>query len=416
MTRGWGQPGRTTSGPARAELLRQRNLALVLGAIARAGRCARAQLAERTGLTKATVSSLADVLISSGLVVEGDPDRGLVGRPGSPLGLDPRGPVGLGVEVNVDYVSACVVDLAGEVRASTVLASENRGIDAREVCERAARLARSLLSSPPVSGLRLAGLGVALPGLVDTTGVLRRAPNLRDLEGIAAAAVIAELLSEPPPTVACGNEANLAALAELWFADREGRDDFVRVSGEIGVGAGIVIGGELWQGTNGLAGEIGHVFVDPGGPRCTCGARGCLEHVAGQEALLRAAGAYGGPATALGSGLGSVHELVTLARGGDGATLDALERAGTALGVALAAVVNVVDVPIVILGGLYADIAPWLARALVRELEQRVVSYPWAPTEVAVSSLGAGAAVRGAAGLAIRAVLDDPASWHPDTP
>ena len=383
----------------------------MLGEIAAGGRGARAQLAERTGLTKATVSSLADTLISTGLVVEGDPDRGLVGRPGSPLRLASTGPVGLGIEINVDYVSACVVDLTGEVRAVAVLPGDNRELTAMSVLERAARLADSLLAPPAMSSRPLAGLHVALPGLVDVTGLLRRAPNLRSLEGLEVATIVGEILRElrdrPLGVVGSGNEADLAALAELWFGESPGLDTFVRVSGEIGVGAGIVIRGALYEGASGLAGEIGHVLVDAGGPRCTCGARGCLEQVVGQEALLEAAGLGAGRRTAA----DPVRALVASATAGDDATRRALGRAGAALGVALAGVVNVVDVPTIVLGGVYAEVAAWLVPALTRELANRVVSYSWAPTRTAVSTLGDRAAVRGAAGLAIRSVLEDPGSW-----
>ncbi len=411
MGRGWGRPGHPTGGPARAELLRRSNLALVLGEIAAGGRGARAQLAERTGLTKATVSSLADTLIATGLVVECDPDRGLVGRPGNPLRLASTGPVGLGIEINVDYVSACIVDLAGEVRSFAALPGDNRTVAPGDVLERAARLADSLLASPAMSSRPVAGLHVALPGLVDVDGVLRRAPNLRWLEGLEVAARVGEIISarsaRPLGAVGAGNEANLAALAELWFGDSTDLDTFVRVSGEIGVGAGIVIRGALWGGAAGLAGEIGHVLVDAGGPRCTCGARGCLEQVAGQEAVLAAAGID----TARQPSTDPVRALLASAAAGDRATRAALDRAGSALGVALAGVVNVVDLPTVVLGGVYAEVATWLLPALARELADRVVSYSWAPTGVAVSRLGARAAVRGAAGLAIRAVLEDPGSW-----
>ncbi len=107
-----GQNGRAPLGvPARPQLLKRRNLALVLGEIATSKRLSRAQLSSRTGLTKATVSTLVDALMEAGLVVEHDPERGLIGRPGSPVTLNPRGPAGLGIEINVDYVSLCIVDL-----------------------------------------------------------------------------------------------------------------------------------------------------------------------------------------------------------------------------------------------------------------------------------------------------------------
>lgn len=386
----------------------------MLGAIASHERRSRAQLASRTGLTKATVSSLVDTLIGARLVLEGDPDRGFVGRPGSPLRLDPDGPAGLGVEVNVDYFSVCVVDFTGVVRSMRVVAGDNRRRSVDAVLHRVTLAAEEALADVRDAGLVAAGLAVAVPGIVDIDGVLRRAPNLPGWEDVAVAERLRVLLDLPPGSVACDNEANLAAMAELWLAGEPKRRDFVHVSGEIGVGAGIVVDGRLWRGTRGLGGELGHVMVDPDGPVCSCGARGCLEQLAGQEALLRASGAPVKIVTALGAPDGSVRELYQRARTGDRRTIDALERAGAALGVALSALINLVDVPAVVLGGLYAELAPWLVDAVTRELRERVVSYRWSPTELAVSPLGASAAVKGAAATVVRAIVDDPAASFPE--
>ena len=186
------------------------------------------------------------------------------------------------------------------------------------------------------------------------------------------------------------------------------------MSGEIGVGAGIVIGGELFRGVRGLGGELGHVTVDPTGPPCSCGGRGCLETVAGQEALLKATGLAPGPASAISGPGGPAAELVARAVGGDETTVAAIEKAGRALGIALSAFLNVLDLPTVVLGGLYAELSPWLVGPVTAELADRVVNYSWSPTEVVVSSLGGDASVRGAAGISTRRIIDDPAAFFPD--
>ena len=410
-----GQNGRAPLGvPARPQLLKRRNLALVLGEIATSKRLSRAQLSSRTGLTKATVSTLVDALMEAGLVVEHDPERGLIGRPGSPVTLNPRGPAGLGIEINVDYVSLCVVDLAGAVRHRRMLSGDNRLLSPDVVLKRAARVATELCDEADGSGLTVAGLGVGVPGLVDFDGVLHRAPNLLRWQGMAVAEQISDLVGRPLKAVYCDNEANLAALGELWFTRRPGLFDFVLVSGEIGVGAGIVIGGELFRGVRGLGGELGHVTVDPTGPPCSCGGRGCLETVAGQEALLKATGLAPGPASAISGPGGPAAELVARAVGGDETTVAAIEKAGRALGIALSAFLNVLDLPTVVLGGLYAELSPWLVGPVTAELVDRVVNYSWSPTEVVVSSLGGDASVRGAAGISTRRIIDDPAAFFPD--
>ncbi len=228
-----------------------------------------------------------------------------------------------------------------------------------------------------------------MPGLVDADGTLRRAPNLPGWQGVQCAAQLQETLGLP---VTVDNEANLAALAQLWHDDR--LTDFVLISGEIGVGAGLVMDGRLFRGVRGLAGEFGHVVIHPDGPPCGCGANGCLEQFAGQEALLRR------------TGLPDVSALVTSAASGDDRCADALSEAGRALGVALADLINTVDIPTIVLGGLYARLGEWLVGPICAELHRRVISASWAPPTVLISALGTDAAVRGAAGVAVTRILE----------
>jgi len=376
--------------PAGQHTVRRHNLALVLGAVAAAGRSTRAQVAGATGLTRATVSALADQLLAAGLLDELDPDRGAPGRPGSPLRVHPGGPGGLGVEVNVDYLAVCVVGLDGTVRAQCVEAFDVRTAAPGAALGQAARVADRARAE---AGIPITGAGLALPGLVDLDGVLRRAPNLPQWSGFAAAETLAGMLGR---SVIAGNEANLAALAE---GRAEGLRDFVHVSGEIGVGGGVVRDGQLYGGVRGFAGELGHVVVDPDGPPCSCGGTGCLEQLAGLEAVLRAAR------------VADVDELVE--RAADAHVAGALAAAGRALGIALAAAVNLLDVSDIVLGGVYARLAPWLVDVLRAELHRRVVSRDVTPARIHVSTLGPYAAVRGAAGSVVAATFLAPDAVTP---
>jgi predicted NBD/HSP70 family sugar kinase len=383
--------------PAGQQTVRRHNLGLVLEQIATGHGRSRAQIAHATGLTRSTVSAQVDELIALDLVSELAPDRGSRGRPASPLVLNPNGPAGLGIEVNVDYISACVVDLTGAVRARRTEIRDNRVGTPRTGLRRAQRLAEAVLAEVD---LTIAGATLALPGLVDGAGVLRRAPNLPRWENVDCSRVLGAALGLP---VAVDNEANLAALAELWFGGAP--QDFVLVSGEIGVGAGIVLGGRLFRGTRGLAGELGHVVVDPAGPVCGCGARGCLEQVAGQEALIRNAKLAGAISTSTAEPDGAVAQLEALAMAGERRVRRMLSEAGTALGVALSDAVNVLDVPTVVLGGIYARLGPWLTESLSAELDGRVISRRWEPLDVRLSILSTDAAVRGAAGSVTTSLL-----------
>jgi predicted NBD/HSP70 family sugar kinase len=413
---------RTGGSPARQDALRQHNLALVLQHIAAGDPVSRARIAAATSLTKTTVSSLVDDLVSARLVTELGPEaRGKIGRPGSALALNRDGFAGIGLEINVDYIAVCVANLVGEVRYLRTRARDNRGQSPAKVLGRAVRMVRTAMKAADAARLTVAGLAVAVPGPVETDrGLLRLAPNLGWLD-VPVADILADRFAGHELAVVVDNEANLAALGELWFGGHLDLDDFVHVSGEIGVGGGIVIGGELFRGVRGFAGEIGHVVVQPDGPRCRCGARGCLEQVAGQEAILRSAGLTGAVGTSIGQPGGSVAELVARARDGEPDTLRAIEGAGRALGMGLSATVNIVDPSTVVLGGLYAALEPWLSKPLLEELRERAIALRWSPVQVLASRLGPDAAVRGAAGAVVKRVLSEPAAvfraaGHHDAP
>ena len=395
--------------PARQQALRIHNLALVLQHIADNEPVTRARIAQATSLTKATVSSLVDDLVGARLVTELGPEaRGEIGRPGSALALNRTGFVGVGLEINVDYVAVCVTDLVGRVRYLRTRARDNRGQSPARVLGRAIRMTQTAMQTAEAEGLTVAGLAVAVPGLVETEqGLLHVAPNLEWVD-VPVARILKGRFAHRDPPVMVDNEANLAALGELWYGGYDHLTDFVHISGEIGVGGGIVVGGQLYRGASGFAGEVGHVAVQPDGPRCRCGARGCLEQVAGQEAILRAAGLTGAAGTSIGQPRGSVAELVARARAGEPRTLQAIETAGRALGLGVAAMVNVVDPGTVVLGGLYASLEPWLRTPLLEELRERVISQSWTPVRVLASRLGPDAAVRGAAGAVVREVLSNP--------
>jgi predicted NBD/HSP70 family sugar kinase len=397
--------------PARQEGLRQQNLALVLQCIAAAEPVSRAGIAAATGLTKTTVSSLVDDLVGAGLVTERGPEAsGRIGRPASALALNRSGFVGVGLEVNVDYLAVCVANLVGEVRSLRTRPRDNRGQSPAKVLGRAVRMTNHAIASAQAAGLTVAGLAVAVAGPVETDrGLVRLAPNLGWVD-VPVAEILARRLATPNLPLLVDNEANLAALGELWFGGHDDLADFVHVSGEIGVGAGIVIDGELFRGVRGFAGEVGHVTVEPDGPPCRCGSRGCLEQLAGQEAILRAAGVAGAAGTSLGQPGGSVAELLARARAGEPATLRAVAGAGRALGLALSATVNLVDPGTVVLGGLYASLEPWLREPLLAELSERAITQRWSPARVLASRLGPNAAVRGATGAVVKRVLADPSA------
>ncbi|MEU4266678.1 ROK family transcriptional regulator [Streptomyces sp. NPDC026092] len=384
--------------------VRRHNLSLVLRTVHDAGETTRAAVAARVGLTRAAVSSLVEQLMEQGFLVEsGKTFSGQAGRPGTVLKPAGTGPAGLGVEINVDYVSVCVVDLAGSDRVRVAESVDNRAAEPAEVLARAAGLAAQALRSAAERELRPAGVRLALPGLV-SSGTVQQAPNL-GWNRVPADRLFGEALAERWPgqgelPVTSDNEANAAALAELWFGALGDVRTFLYLTGEIGVGGAIVVDGELLRGAHGFAGEIGHLPVDADGPLCRCGSRGCLEQYAGQSALLRAAGAAG------------VEELARAADAGEPRAVAAVEEAGRMLGLALSGAVNLLDPEAVVLGGIYPLLMARLGPAVNAELARRVVSGLWPPAAGRLRPASpATPASRGAAAFVIRQVLDDPLTY-----
>ncbi|MEE4543577.1 ROK family transcriptional regulator [Streptomyces sp. V4-01] len=366
-----------------------------MGALAAGEKVTRAAVAAEVGLARATVSTLVDELLAAGLVEERGAQRpGTVGRPGTALALSETGPAGIGAEIGVDHLAACVTDLRGRLRCRVQAPAANRGRPAPAVLAELAGLTALVTGQARDQGLHPVGTTVAVPGLVGRDrGIVLRAPNL-GWENVPVAAALG-------PGTVVDNEANLGALAELWLGGHDRLADFVHVSAEIGIGAAVVVEGRLFRGARGFAGELGHVPVRPDGPLCSCGAHGCLETFAGEEALLRAAG--------IGAGRGPA--LRAAAAGGDPAALRALAEAGSALGIALSGAVNLLDPQAVVVGGPLADLAPWLLPGVRAELADRVTDRRWRPEDVVTSRLGSDGVLRGAAYSAVRTVLDDPARW-----
>ena len=388
--------------------VRRHNAALVLESVKVDGPLSRARVAARTGLTRATVGSIVDDLLEAALITEqGTRSPTGIGRPGTDLAINPGGGAGIGLEINVDGFAAVVVDLGGRVRHRVSRAGDQRGRAASSVLRSAAKLIDDAMAAAYDEGLTVRGIGVAVPGLVELgEQIVRVAPNLGWTDVPVVERLKQYAVTAWPDSIALDNEANLAALGELWSGDHGGADSFVLVNGDVGVGAGVVLDGRLHRGSRGFGGELGHLTVAPDGPECRCGARGCLEQVAGLDWILRQAGVRDAPR----SGEDAVAPLLSRLADGDERAVNALHAAGESLGVGVAALVNLFDVDTVVLGGVFAPLFPWLDEPLSAVVRRRVLSARWAPLHITASRLGRDAAVIGAAQAPLQTLLADPLS------
>ena len=382
--------------------LRAHNLSLALRHIlANPGAINRAGIAAQTGISRATMSRLVDELIATGLVEESDDKlpTGGRGRPTSVLSPASGTVIALGLQVNISVLGAYLVDLSGNVLARETLEGDFSGSDPQATLRKLARMGRRVLREGREEGTTFLGSALALPGLV-SGDTLVTAPNL-GWKNIPFEELTHPLHDLHVTLIA--NEADLAAFAVAHPRPGvpEGPASFIYVSGEVGIGGGLVINHQPLSGAHGWSGEIGHICVEPQGNVCSSGARGCLETIAGLKALCRAAGL---------EDESSARELTQLA-GHSAKAQDALANAGHALGQALAGVVNTVDISQVYLGGLVAETALYLLPTLHEELETRVLQAPWYAPAIDILPSSEDLSLRGGAFQILERILDDPIHW-----
>ena len=303
------------------ESLRERNRMRVIDALRQRGAVSRADIARRTGLSRSTVSSLVADLQAAGLVVEREAEpapRGPEGgRPPVLIALDQSAGAIVGIDFGHRHVRVAVADLS-----FTVMAEDAESIDVdtagHEALDLAAGLTERLLDEAGVDRDRVLAAGMGLPAPIDrATGFLQSRAIIPSLDGIDPAAEMGIRLRMP---IHLDNDANVGALGESTFGAGAGAEVMAYLRLSAGIGAGLVIGGRPFRGARGVAGEIGHVLVDPQGPICRCGNRGCLETFVAGPALCELLRRSHGPLT--------VPQLLALAAEGDAGCRRVIARRG----------------------------------------------------------------------------------------
>jgi glucokinase len=267
----------------------------------------------------------------------------------------------------------------------------------------------------------LLGVGVGLPGIIDMqTGLMRESPNL---PGWAEYPVRAEIEKRMGATVILENDANAAALGEKWLGAARHVGDMLMITLGTGVGGGMVLGGKIWHGMTGMAGEFGHMTIEPEGPLCGCGNRGCLEQYSSATAVVRMAreAIAKGDAAALAKSAGSdiefsAKEIYNLAIQGDEHAKKIFRRVGRALGIALATMINGLNLEMYVIGGGVSSAWEAFSPSIFEELRQRSMVYAaTAPADPLGTSSGASAQVEPGGGrktIITRALLGSDAGLY----
>ena len=391
-------------------LVRELNRSILLQRLRRGPPLSRADLASATGLNKTTVSNFIDGLIAEGFVREIGREISGGGRPGVLLDLNPEGGWIIGGEIAVGRLSVVVANLRAEI-AWRRTAPYSKQASLETVLEQLDELLLQAATYARSTDLRLLGVGVTIPGLVDVhSGTLVFEPNM-GWRNVPLEQRLRDTLHLP---AFIDNDANAAALAERYFGAAQDVDDLAYVVANIGLGAGLVLGGQIFSGASGYAGEAGHTTIDPDGPLCRCGNRGCWERLASQRALIERVerGLQDGrPSRVLSFANGGEVDLPAIleaARQGDELARQALHETGRYLGIGIANLINVLNPQLVVFGGSLSLAHEFLMPAIRDEVAARAMGELGRASRLVVSALAADACVLGGVALVLHDRLRQP--------
>lgn len=405
-----------TYGAADQALIRKLNTSLILECLRICSPLSRAQLADRTGLNRSTVSNVTDQLLQDGLIREIGPAASSKGRPGILLELNPDGGCALGMEIGVGFISIVVTDFTAQSlwRQRIDFDSEN---EPDTVIKWAQDLTRQALDVISERELRPLGIGVGVPGRIDhKEGVVLYAGNL-NWRNVPIRQIWAQRFDLP---VFVENADNAAALGEYYFDavdhDTDHIQNLIYLNVSVGLGGGIVINGTLLRGRSGNAGEIGHMVMVPNGEPCSCGKCGCLQTLVNSRAIVRRMQeALGTKAESelhmlAASKLGRLDAemIVQAAEEGDPVARMVLEEAGTHLGLGISCIVNALNPALVVLGGAFSLAGPFLLGVIDRTVREHAIPESYQVLRIATSSHGPDACVMGAVALVLDEFLREP--------
>lgn len=379
----------------------------VLGLVWSRREVSRAEISRETGRSRSTISEVVGRLLATGLVAEVGAGESRGGRRPILVGFRDDAGVILGVDVGATHISVILTDLRGRTLAwrerSHPVRSDPKGAEALIT-----GLGEGCLAEWSGERSRLMGIGVAVPSPVDPDS-----PD-RVLERVLPAwrghSVLDRLNSVFGVPVFVDNDANLGAVAERWWGEAVGIDDFVYLKVATGVGAGLMIGGEIYRGATGVAGEIGHVAIDPSGPECVCGNRGCLATFVGTRQLVDRARALleRFPDSVLAGTEPGIRAIEDAALADDPLALQVVGEAAVHLGTVVAGVLNLLNPGSVILGGSLARAGDRLVEPLRNAVSTRTLVNSAAASDIRTSELGERAVALGAATHVLVAALANP--------
>lgn len=397
-------------------LVKQINKMLVLNTIYKEKPISRAEIAKLTGLNKSTVSALVDELLSEGLILEIGIGESQGGR--KPINLSINKEIGsvIGIDLGVNYISSILTNFAGHILWEKRITIKNIIDSPQQKIHDLLELIKETIKHAPPSRRGIIGMGIGVPGLVNYDhGCVLSAPNLL-WENIKLKEIVEDEFHIP---TLIDNEANAGAIGEKWFGLGKKASQIVYVSAGTGIGAGIIINNELYRGSQGLAGEIGHMTVDVHGITCTCGNVGCWEEYASEKALIRyfKVHAVQYPESILLSKDNveyieqlNIFQIVDAATKGDPLAIAGFKNIGYYLGVGVANLINAFNPQCVVIGNVLPLAGDILMDELRKEVEKRCFSSKYSHVKITSSELYMNACALGAVALVISRIYASPVS------
>ena len=388
------------------------NRFLVVNCLREKRQLSRIDLARELGLTPAAITHITSDLIREGYIRESGSGRSSRGRKPVLLELNSSAAYAIGVDLqHLDRLSASIVNLECELlwRVERSIPETNLSAIVAEI-----QLAvEELLAVANLPREAIFGVGISFPGIVDyESGTVILAANL-DWENVPLRSRIQQSLGM---LTYVDNESNVAALGEYWYGRNHKQQDFVYISVGRGIGSGLILGGEVYRGIQGAAGEFGHMIVQPNGPLCRCGARGCLEAFVAEPAVLTwvASQLQGEKPGHMSAAPQRPRELYEAANAGDPLAAEAIRYMGHYLGIGIASLINLLNPESVIIGGSVWRVIDLLLEQVRRTVADNVVTAKGKETQIIPSSLGADTAMVGAATLVLEEVFQAPI-FQPNT-
>jgi N-acetylglucosamine repressor len=393
-------------------VMREMNTSLILECLRRDAPLSRSALAKRTGLNKATVTSLIKELLKSSYVKEIDQDNGELGRPSIPLILNPEAGSIIGAEIGVDFISVILTNFSADIlwrQKVSIAPKQGQSI----ILDRLKNILEDAFIHAQSLGLPILGLGLGVPGLVEvSSGTLLFAPNLM-WKNVPLKQMMQSNFDVP---IYVDNEANMAALGESYFGAASGSDFVLYLSSGVGLGGGIVLKRKIYSGVGGIAGEVGHMTIDPDGPLCNCGNFGCWETFVSQWAVFRrieSAVQQGAASSLKDTVKGNWDQLtfpivVEAAQNGDEVARNALAETGKYFGIGIASLINAFNPQQIILGGILSLGKEFLLPVIRDVVQKRALRWSLDVAKIDAADYGEDSCVMGGVATVYHHILSQP--------